>query len=127
VPSVYWGKEADTTNLEIKCVDSSCNPYLALAAVIACGMDGVERMLEPPDPIDCDPSTLSDEKARMLGVRRLPTSLKEALAELENDSLLKEVLGEAMSRVFVIVKSSEHAAFAAKDVDFELTQHRNKF
>jgi len=127
VPSVYWGKEAASTNLEIKCVDSTCNPYLALAAVIACGMDGVERKLEPPQPVDCDPSTLSEERAQALAVRRLPTSLKEALAELENDSLLKEVLGEDMTRVFSIVKSSEHEAFAVKDVDYELTQHRNKF
>lgn len=127
VPSVYWGKESESTNLEVKCVDSSCNPYLALAAVIACGLDGVERKLEPPEPLDCDPSSLSMDTARALGVRRLPTSLKEALAELEKDSLLVEVLGAEMTKTFVIVKSSEHAAFADKDVEFELAHHRTKF
>jgi glutamine synthetase len=127
VPSVYWGREAESTNLEIKCVDSSCNPYLALAAVLACGLDGIENKLVPPEPVDSDPSALSEERAEAHGVRRFPLTLKDALLELENDDLLKETLGETMTRTFLVVKYSECAAFAGGDAQLELAQHRYKF
>lgn len=127
VPSGYWGREAESTNLEIKCVDSSCNPYLALAAVLACGLDGIENKLEPPEPVDSDPSALSEKRAEAHGVRRFPLTLKDALLELENDDLLKETLGETMTRTFLAVKYSECAAFAAGGAQLELAQHRYKF
>lgn len=125
VPSTYWGQERASTNLELKCVDSSSNPYLALAGLIACGMDGVRRQLLPPDPVHCDPHTLPDRESKK--VRRLPQSLKEAMAELEKDSLLTEMLGVDLCRTFQTVKQSECAAFAAEDCAFELFNHRTKY
>src|SRR5262249_44558764 len=88
VPSTYWGQETASTNLEIKCVDATCNPYLALACVIAAGLDGVKRKLQPPEPVSCDPGTLSDAERQKLKINRLPTTLKDALEELKQDAVL---------------------------------------
>lgn len=127
VPSVYWGQEEASCNIEIKCVDASSNPYLALAAVIAAGLDGVRRKLVPPDPVDGDPGSLSQEEMTRNQVRRLPTTLKEALKRLIHDALLMEVLGDRLARTFIMVKTSESLAFGKGTVENELRQHRTKF
>lgn len=107
VPSTYWGQEVESANIEVKCADSSSNPYLALTAVIAAGMDGIARKLEPPAPVSADPSSLSDEESERNSVRRLPKNLKEALEALEADTVIKDALGEEFVRVYSAVKKSE--------------------
>jgi len=126
IPSVYWGQELATANIEIKCVDSSCNPYIALAAVIAAGLDGVKNSLQLPPEVECDPSTLSADEMKRRGVERLPESLDDALNHLEQDPILLEALGD-FAKTYITVKRSETQAFAFKDVEFELAQHRSKF
>jgi glutamine synthetase len=127
VPSLYWGAEEHSANIELKCVDASCNPYLALAAVIACGLDGIERKLTPPSPIAEDPSSLSSDVQKAKQICRLPQNLMEALVELDKDEYLMRELGELLLRTFLIVKSSEVSAFARDDEAFELSHHLNKF
>lgn len=127
VPTTYWGDEKGTTNLEIKCVDASCNPYIALAAAIACGLDGVKRKLAAPDPVSFDPGSLSESELRKADISRLPATLHESLDHLVKDSLLREVLGAEFMRTYEIVKRSECLAFSDKEIEFELKQHRNKF
>jgi glutamine synthetase len=126
IPSVYWGQELATTNIELKCVDSSSNPYLALAGVIAAGLDGVKRQLDLPPQVTVEPSTLSLEEMERCKIERLPQSLHEALIELEEDELLMNMLGE-FAHVYIGVKTSECGAFAGANVDFELAHHRGIF
>lgn len=127
IPTTYWGNEEGSTNIEIKCVDSSANPYLALAAIIGAGLSGIEKQLTPPPPIEVEPSTLSDDACKSGRIKRLPDSLKSALAELKSDSLLETILGSDLVRTFSIVKESETIMFGGKDVEFELGQHRFKY
>lgn len=127
VPSVYWGQEMATTNIEIKCVDSTSNPYLALAGIIAAGLDGVERNLQPPEPVFTDPATLSQDEQERNNIRRLPSNLMEALMELEEDKLLVSVLGARLADTYAAVKTSECGAFDAANPDFEMTHHRNRY
>jgi glutamine synthetase len=127
VPTTYWGDEKNTTNLELKCVDASGNPYLALAGAIACGLDGVRRKLLPPAPIAFDPGTLSASELQNAGIRRLPDTLGEALAELVKNDLLRQVLGEELLKTYEIVKRSEWITFSEKETEFELKHHRYKF
>lgn len=127
VPSQYWDMEKETTNLEIKCVDSSSNPYLALAAIIAAGMDGVKRNLRPPNPVDGDPSTLLVAEAKKGGIHRLPESLKEALDKLQADEILTETLGTDFANTFVTVKRSEYLHFNRVSQEEEINTHLNKF
>lgn len=127
VPSTYWGKEEQSTNIEIKCVDNSCNPYLALAAVIAAGLDGIKRNLKAPLPVDVDPSSFNTEEMTKRSIKRLPSSLKEALRALLHDGVIMEALGDPLAASFITVKTSEVLAFSKHAQEFELKQHRTKF
>jgi glutamine synthetase len=120
-------REAQSTNVELKASDSSANPYLALGGVIAAGLDGIQRGLELPPPVTTDPHELSDEQRRAIHADRLPQSLKEAVANLRDDQVLVEALGEHLAGSYIAVKEADVAAFASEDQGFELRQHAYKF
>ena len=103
------GAESETANIEIKPADVTANPYLALAAVLAAGMDGMERNLDPGEPTTVDPATLSDEERDERGIYLLPASLDESLDALERDEVLIEALGEALVRTHVAVARAQAA------------------
>src|SRR5215218_5962955 len=97
------GAESATANVELKPMDVTANPYLALAAVLAAGMDGIERNLDSGEPTTVDPATLSDEERASKGIYPLPASLDEALDALEGDEVLIEALGEPLVRTHLAV------------------------
>jgi glutamine synthetase len=97
------GSEPKTANAELKPVDATANPYLALAAVLAAGLDGMERGLDPGEPTLVDPATMSEEERASRGIRPLPSSLAEALDALEGDEVLIEALGEPLIRTHLAV------------------------
>ena len=103
------GRESATANVELKPVDVTSNPYLALAAVLAAGMDGVDRGLSPGEPTMVDPATLSHEERASRGIRPLPASPDEALDALERDEALKEALGGPLVRTHVAVARAQAA------------------
>jgi glutamine synthetase len=124
--SVLAGDAASSVNLELKPSDSSANPYLALGAVIHAGLDGIARRLDPGEPVNVDPATLSDAERAELGVARLPGSLTEALDALEADDLLMDALGPLRAAAYLAVKRSEAATFAQHDIAWECFQHFTK-
>jgi glutamine synthetase len=101
------GAESATANVELKPMDVTANPYLALAAVLAAGMDGIERNLDPGEPTTVDPVTLSDEERASRGIYPLPASLDEALDALEGDEVLIEALGEPLVRTHLAVARAQ--------------------
>jgi glutamine synthetase len=103
------GRESATANVELKPSDVTANPYLALAAVLAAGMDGVDRGLDPGEPTMVDPATLSDEERASRGIQQLPGSLDEAIDALEKNETLKEALGEPLVRTHVAVARAQAA------------------
>ena len=107
VASPVAGAETETANVELKPVDVTSNPYLALAAVLAAGMDGMERNLDPGEPTLVDPATLSEEDRASRNIRRLPASLDEALEALEKDDVLIEALGEPLARTHLAVARAQ--------------------
>jgi glutamine synthetase len=115
-----------SVNLELKPSDSSANPYLALGAFIRAGLDGLRRKVDPGDPVNVDPATLSDAERTRLRVYRLPGSLNEALDALVGDSLLMEALGPLRREAYLAVKRSEAADFAAQDAAYECFHHFTK-
>lgn len=127
VPSVFWGREADSINLELKPADHSGNPYLAIGALIAAGMDGVQNHIDPGDPQEIDPGNYSDAEREQRGIRRLPTSLDEALDELERDQVLMEALGPLLASSYIAVKRNESAFFKDKTPEEEALQHFYKY
>jgi glutamine synthetase len=124
VPSTFWGVEEASTNLEFKPTDASCNPYLAFGALIAAGIDGMDRELEPPAPIEVDPASLADEDREAAGIARYPTTLGEAIEALEGDHVLRDAMGDLLTRSFLAVRRSEWEAYGAMD---EGDQYRGHF
>src|SRR5918995_5355755 len=107
IASPVAGVEAATANVELKPVDVTANPYLALAAVLAAGMDGMERALDPGEPTMVDPATLSEEERDSRGIYPLPASLDEALDALEANDILIEALGEPLVRTHLAVARAQ--------------------
>lgn len=127
VPSVFKGREADTINLELKCADHSGNPYLAMGAFIAAGLDGILHQIDPGEPQEIDPGNYSDEERERRGIRRLPTSLDESLDELERDEVLTEALGALLASSYIAVKRSESEYFKDRTEEEETKQHFYKY
>jgi glutamine synthetase len=127
IASTFWGNEEKSMNLELKASDSSANPYLALGAIVAAGLDGIRNKLVPGDSVDVDPAALTDEEREKLGIKRLSSSLLEAVNQMEADPFFAETMGELLFRSYNQVKLSEHAAFTEKDVEFELMHHFKKY
>jgi len=127
VPSVFSGMEEASTNVELKAADATCNPYLALGALIAAGLDGLEQRLEPPEPIQVDPATLSDDERLARGIRPLPVTQKEALDALEADRVLLAALGPVLAGSFLAVRRSEWDEYARQDEEFEQRGHFLKY
>ena len=127
VASTFRGAEEASTNAELKACDATCNPYLALGGLIAAGLDGLERSLEPPDPVDVDPATIADEERSRRGIVRLPGTQEEALDALAADDVLLGALGPELARAYLAVRRSEWAAYSAGDASFEQRGHFEKY
>ncbi len=106
------------THFELKTVDASANPYLALGAAIAAGVDGVQRSLVAPNPVTVDPGNLSPEDRTAQGIERLPSNLGEAIACLQENNVLLNALNPELSQAFLAVRQAEWSAMK----DWELEQ-----
>jgi glutamine synthetase len=127
VPSFFRGSEEASTNVELKTADATTNPYLALGGLIAAGLDGIERALKPPEPVEVDPGTLTEEERTQRGIVSLPDSQKEALDALEADEVLIDALGEVLARSYLAVRRSEWKAYSGEDEEFEHQGHFLKY
>ncbi|NUR75092.1 MAG: glutamine synthetase [Thermoleophilia bacterium] len=127
VASVFRGAEEASTNAELKACDASCNPYLALGGLLAAGLDGIERGLEPPEPVDVDPATIAEDERARRGIVRLPSTQAEALDALAADDLLSGSLGPILRDAYLAVRRSEWAAYSAGDAAFEQQGHFAKY
>jgi glutamine synthetase len=122
VPRYSLGRER-STRLELRCPDPSCNPYLALAAMLMAGLKGIEEKIEPPDPVEEDVYGFDDRKLAKFYIRTLPSSLGEALEELKNSRLMRETLGEHAFSKYIEVKEREWQEFQRYVTDWEIKQY----
>jgi len=120
------GDASSSVNLELKPSDSSANPYLALGGFIYAGLDGIQRKLDPGEPVSVDPATMSRAEREAVGARRLPRTLTEALDALAADELLTGAMGPLRSAAYLAVKRSEAVAFAEHDAAWECFHHFTK-
>jgi glutamine synthetase len=127
VPSVFWGMEEASTNVELKAADASSNPYLAVGGLIAAGLEGLERGLEPPQPVEVDPSTIGQQERTERGIVRLPATQEEALNALDADDVLAAALGPVLADSYLAVRRSEWAAYSSGDEAFEQQGHFSKY
>ena len=102
--------------LEYRPTDGSCNFYIAYAALLAAGLDGIRRNLDPPAPVDEDIYEMSEQERAERGIEVLPGNLGDALREFANDTYLQETLGHAFCKKFLELKTKEWR-------DFSVTVH----
>ncbi len=104
----YEKRNPKSKRIEFRPPDPTANPYLAFAAILAAGLDGVKRKIEPGDPVDKNVYAMSPEERRRLGVKELPRSLDEALDELECDhEWLKPVVPKSVLEAYIEAKRRE--------------------
>lgn len=108
------------TNIELKTVDATANPYLALGAVIAAGLDGIRQSLDPGEPLQVDPGDLTDQERQRLGIDRLPVNLPEALGHLSEDEVLLEALGPQYAKTYMAIRHAESDALSDLDLSQEV-------
>jgi glutamine synthetase len=109
-----------STRLECRFPDGTMNPYLTLGCILACGLDGIEKKLDPGRPLTIDLSFMSDREIREKGFRLMPRSLSEAIAAFEKDDLLRESMGSLMFDEYVRNKEQEVAQMADKVTQYEV-------
>lgn len=102
-------------NIEYRPADATANPYLALAAIVRAGLEGVRRHLPPPAIVVSDPTLMTPGERESLGLVRLPESLPAALAALEQDETVNAWFDPKLIESFVGVKQSEIATLADRD------------
>jgi glutamine synthetase len=115
--SLGEGDPARQLHLEYRAADATANPYLALAAILQAGLDGVRRELPSPPILDRDPAQLDPTEAERYGVGAMPASLAESLQALAQDELLRPWMGSLLYDAYMSVKQSELAAAADLHLD----------
>lgn len=116
-----------STRVELRSVDPSTNPYLALAVLLASGLDGIKNKLVAPAPIDRNIYVMNKEERYANDIHDLPTNLEDALLELQKDELVLEALGEHISRSFLEAKEIEVATYLSQVTDWELKQYLSAY
>ncbi|HEY68602.1 MAG TPA: type I glutamate--ammonia ligase [Thermoflexia bacterium] len=111
------------TRVELRCPDPSANPYLAFAAMLAAGLDGIERDLTPPPPVNEDVYDFDERDLRERAIGTLPGTLAEALDELERDEVIQEALGPAITEAFLRAKRAEWDEYRIQVTGWELERY----
>ncbi len=115
------------SRIEARFPDPSCNPYLAFAALIHAGLDGIERGLDCDDPVRENIYEFDEAKRDEYGIDTLPSNLGDALDELEDDEVVLDALGDHVSEKFLEAKNAEYDDYRVDVSDWELDRYLEKF
>ena len=119
-------QRGEETRIELRCPDSACNPYFAIAACLWAGLDGIERKLTPPKEIRENLFLLSPEELSERGIEELPQTLGEALGIFEKSRFAKKVLGEHAYSKFLRAKKEEWMRYRTAVSSWELDEYLYK-
>ncbi|PAE13764.1 type I glutamate--ammonia ligase [Niallia circulans] len=120
-------KRGMATRVELRCPDPSSNPYLTFAVIAAAGLDGVERGLRAPAPINEDIFHMTDERREELGIDSLPGGLEAAIAELEAGEIGLKTLGEHVFTEYIAAKKEEWDSYRTTIHTWEIENYQYKF
>ena len=115
------------TRIEIRNPDATCNPYLAIALILAAGLEGIEKKMTPPEELDENLRNATYEQLRESGQEILPMTLGEAIRAYEADSFVKDVLGESIYNKFLEAKIAEWKDFRTCVTQWEIGRYLNLF
>lgn len=126
IPQISAG-QTDSTRIELRCPDPSSNPYLAFAVMLAAGLDGIDRDLTPPEPVEENLYHFDAAKLESRNIRQLPGTLREALDELCADSVIGEALGEHVFERFIEAKTEEWDEYRKQVSGWEVERYLEAF
>ena len=115
------------SRIEARFPDPSCNPYLALAALIHAGLDGIEQGLDCPEPVRENIYEFDEQKREEYGIDTLPTNLGEAVDALKEDEVILGALGDHISEKFIEAKSQEFSEYLIDVSQWELDRYLETF
>jgi len=121
------GGRRDTANMELKAADGAGHPYLLPGAVIAAGLNGVERRMTLPEPCWVDPGSMTEQERWAAGFQQLPESLSEAADALAASTVLREALGELQHDCMVAVRRAEAEADEGRPIEELVTEQLWRF
>ncbi|WP_027724505.1 type I glutamate--ammonia ligase [Tuberibacillus calidus] len=116
-------KRGLSTRIEVRSVDPSANPYLAMAVLLAAGLDGIKRKLTPPAPVDRNIYVMDKEEREAIGIHDLPGTLFEALTVMKQDEVITSALGKHVLSRFVEAKEIEWDMFRTQVHPWERDQY----
>lgn len=123
IPRYTEGRDK-AVRAELRFPDPSCNPYMAFTVMLAAALDGIDKKMQVPKPLNnINLYDLNKEERTKLGVTELPGSLAESLGELEKDAVLKEALGDFLFEAYLRAKYEEWDDFRLRVTDYEIKRY----
>ncbi len=113
--------------IKLRNPDPSANPYLAFAACLRAGLDGITGRIEPPESVDGNVFKMSEEERSHRQIAPLPSTLLQALEKMEQDAFMQEVLGADVCHLYAQARKKEWQAYAGQVTPWEIGQYLYKF
>ncbi|MDE5717499.1 MAG: glutamine synthetase, partial [Lachnospiraceae bacterium] len=117
----------EAVRMELRSPDPTANPYLALAAILRAGLDGIRRQVVPPESVDCNIFRMSEQERRERKIVELPGTLAEAVSCMEKDAFMRETLGEHVFGKYIELKKEEWNRYRSQITDWEINEYLNQF
>lgn len=111
------------TRTEVRSVDPSANPYLAMSVILAAGLDGIKNKLEVVPPIYANIYKMSREEREAIGILNLPENLKDAIKEFKSSQLMQETLGSHLFEKFIIAKTKDWDGYRVAVTEWEIKKY----
>jgi glutamine synthetase len=115
------------TRLELRCPDPSCNPYLALAAILTAGLDGIENRIQPPEPVNRNLFDMSHEDRCAGHIEMLPASLEEAICEMSRSEFARDLLGDHIFSKYTEAKKKECEGYKTQISKWEIDAYLKNY
>ncbi len=122
VPRYSPGRE-QSTRIELRCPDPSCNPYLAFAVMLKAGLDGVKNKMKAPEPVEEDVYEFDEAKLETRKIDMLPASLGQAILKLKKDTVIQEALGEHACPIYIAAKKAEFDEYRLQVTKWEMEKY----
>jgi glutamine synthetase len=126
IPRYTPGREK-AVRAELRCPDPSANPYLAFAVMLAAGLDGIEKKLTPPPPVEENIYEFTEEEAIKRKIDVLSKDIMEAISHLENDKVIRSAIGDYAFEKLVDLKKQEWDSYRMQVTPWEIDQYLEKY
>lgn len=119
-------RTGERTRLELRSPDPSANPYLTIAVLLAAGMEGIKQKIEPMPSVDKNAQTMTEQERAALQIETLPRNLQQAVCELEQDELIRNILGEKLAAKLIAAHKKAYDDYCMQVTDWEIENYLHR-